>query len=120
MPRPPRLPSHLPPALAARLSADDARELDALRVDQGRRRRRVAAGLDVPDFLAEADRAASGAGALWNALPERFTVEHAVEVGRSLRMDAAAVADALRALRSAEYVADVAGGLCRVSPPTPF
>ena len=109
MPRPPQLPDGLPPALAARLSDDDARELDAHRIDQDRRRRRQRAGLDVPPFLDAPDQAAPGAGSLWVNLPERFALDQALGVGARLQLDAAAVAEALHALRRAELVADVPG-----------
>lgn len=116
MPRPPKLPDGLPPALAARLSDDDARELDAHRIDQERRRLRQRAGLDVPPFLDGAEAEAPGAGALWVNLPERFTVEQAVAVGARLQLGPDGVADALQALRRAELVADAPGGMAKVSP----
>lgn len=114
--RPPKLPDGLPPALAARLTDDDARELDAHRIDQERRRRRQRVGLDVPPFLDAPDQAAPGAGPLWVNLPERFTLDQALDVGRSLQLDAAAVASALQALRLAELAADVPGGMAKVAP----
>ena len=116
MPRPPKLPDGLPPALAARLTDDDARELDAHRVDQERRRRRQRAGLDVPPFLDRPEAEAPGAGALWVNLPERFTIADAVAVGARLQLDASAVADALQALRLSEAVVDAPAGMAKVSP----
>ena len=121
MARPPKIPNVIPPALASKLTDDDARELDAHRIDQERRRRRQRAGLDVPPFLNRPEAEAPGAGPLWVNLPERFTVEQATAVGGSVHLDAAEVADALQALRRAEAVVDVPGGLAKVAPAvTPF
>ena len=124
MPRPPRLPSHLPPALAARLSADDARALDALRTDRERRHRErlrtgLPGGAECPPFLQRAEEEAPGAARLYVALDGlRFTVEGAVAAASAsrLELDREGTLDALGALRRAELVTGPAGSMRTVAP----